>query len=257
MGENIKWMEELRDNVKEKLPFYKSINLFHIVESTQDECKKLAFGGMEEGGIVLSSCQTKGRGRYGREWFSPAEKGLYLSILLRPSFSPQWWPTITLTAGLSLAETIEEVFGVKPQLKWPNDCLINQKKVAGILAEGEPENGFVILGCGVNLEGSRDDFPEELKDFATSFEQSFNISVNKTLWTFKFLEIFYRNYISFKETKSIDIKKWLKYCQTIGKKVITEKGEGIMKGINPNGALIIEKKDGEIVEIISGEVKFI
>jgi BirA family biotin operon repressor/biotin-[acetyl-CoA-carboxylase] ligase len=140
-----------------------------VCDSTNDEAKELAARGAAHGTVVTARSQRAGRGRHGRSWYSPEHENLYYSCILRPACEPSAAPPITLAAGLAVADAIEAATGQKPGLKWPNDVLLQGRKLAGILAETSmrgPRLEYVIVGIGVNL-GTRA-FPDELRDLATS-----------------------------------------------------------------------------------------
>ena len=140
--------------------------------STNDMAKDLADFGVPEGTVVLAEEQTSGKGRYRRHWFSSPGKGLYLSVILRPK-QPEI-SLLTLSAGLAVAEALRDVLGVKVCLKWPNDLLWEGKKLGGILSEssyfGQKLN-YVVVGIGLNISHSEEDFPPGLRDSAISLKQ--------------------------------------------------------------------------------------
>lgn len=149
----------------------RDIRVFRETTSTNDSTERLARDGVAEGVVVFAESQTKGRGRLGRRWSSPAGKGLWFSILLRPKISPQAVTQITIASAVSLRRAIKNVTGLTPEIKWPNDLLLNGLKIAGILTElsSEPDAiKHVILGIGVDVNLTSEDFPEELRTVATS-----------------------------------------------------------------------------------------
>lgn len=144
---------------------------FKEIDSTNRYCKELAAAGAQEGLVVIADKQSAGRGRLGRSFFSPEEKGIYMSILLRPEIELQRSVLITSMAAVAVARAIETLSGIPAKIKWVNDVFINNKKVCGILTEAgiDAEKGsldYAVLGIGVNV-GTME-FPEELKDIATS-----------------------------------------------------------------------------------------
>ncbi|MEO7675021.1 MAG: biotin--[acetyl-CoA-carboxylase] ligase [Pyrinomonadaceae bacterium] len=142
---------------------------FDTIDSTNTEAMKQARLGVGEGLCISSLQQTAGRGRHGRNWISEKDAGLYFSIILRPKFEMRHLPLITLMAGVAVHDTLAEL-GLKPDIKWVNDILINDKKIAGILAEtAETSKGLaVVVGIGINIRTSN--FPPEIADTATSIE---------------------------------------------------------------------------------------
>lgn len=145
------------------------LRAYHSVPSTQTLARTWAEAGAPAGAVVLADHQTAGRGRRGRAWTALPGRALLFSVVLRPCLPPARWPEIALAAGCAVAEGIESVAGVAPQLKWPNDVLLGGRKVAGILAEGVVgRTPVVILGVGVNVSQPDGAWPPELHDRATA-----------------------------------------------------------------------------------------
>ena len=149
----------------------KMIHYYYEVESTNNEAKQAAARGVPEGCIVVAESQSGGRGRVARGWFSPAGKGIWLSVVLRPPFLPHHAPKCTLLAAVAVTRAIRQVTNLPCGIKWPNDILLNGKKLAGILTEMSAEMdaiNYVVIGLGINVNIAYDDFPEELRSIATS-----------------------------------------------------------------------------------------
>ncbi len=149
------------------------IHFFESIPSTNTLAKKLAENGALHGTAVIAANQTEGRGRLGKNWHSIACKGLYCSIIVRPRLGVQDYPKITLAAGLGVALAVDRITDGFSQLKWPNDIFLDGKKCGGILTESsalnEPEaQRFAVIGIGLNLSASLEDFPEDLRDKVTS-----------------------------------------------------------------------------------------
>lgn len=146
------------------------LHCFEEVASTSDVAKQLAEEGAAHGEAVIAERQTAGRGRRGRVWVSPPGRNLYLSVVLRPDLPPQRAPELTLVASVALCDVVRQA-GVEAGIKWPNDLLAHERKIAGILTElaAEPDGvHWVVLGMGVNLNARSEDFPEDLREQATS-----------------------------------------------------------------------------------------
>src|ERR1700744_4980705 len=151
----------------------RDIRVFKETTSTNDVVEKLARDGVKEGVVVFAESQTRGRGRLGRKWVSPANKGLWFSILLRPVLRPQEMTQLTVASATALRRAIIAETGLRPEIKWPNDLLINGKKVAGILTELSAESDrvkHIILGIGVDVNLGAAEFPQELRKIATSLK---------------------------------------------------------------------------------------
>lgn len=163
--------------------FFRELQILSEIDSTNRFLKEQAVQGALEGTVVLAERQSAGRGRLGRSFFSPGEKGIYMSVLLRPEMELQQSVRITSMAAVAVARAIERVSGIPAQIKWVNDVFLNQKKVCGILTEAgiNYEQGkldYAVVGIGVNV--GKMEFPEELKEIATSVsnECGRNISRN-------------------------------------------------------------------------------
>ena len=162
------------------------IELFDCLPSTNREAVQLAQADVEHGTVVVAESQTAGRGRLSRTWFSPPGINLYCSIILRTARPPErlteWLSWLPLVSALAAAEAIEQVSSIHVSVKWPNDLLISERKVGGILCEsgtGARSDPFQIIGIGINVNGGQDDWPADLRDSATSIRQERNVLVDR------------------------------------------------------------------------------
>ena len=162
------------------------IELFDCLPSTNREAVQLAQADVEHGTVVVAESQTAGRGRLSRTWFSPPGINLYCSIILRTARPPEriteWLSWLPLVSALATAEAIEQVSSIHVSVKWPNDLLISERKVGGILCEsgaGSRSDPFQIIGIGINVNGGQDDWPADLRDSATSIRQERKILVDR------------------------------------------------------------------------------
>lgn len=162
------------------------IELFDSLPSTNREAVQLAQAEVEHGTVVAADSQTAGRGRLSRTWFSPPGANLYCSIILRAARPPErlteWLSWLPLISALAAAEAIEQVSSLHVSVKWPNDLLISERKVGGILCEsgaGMRSDPFQIIGIGINVNGERDDWPDDLRSLATSIWQERKIVVDR------------------------------------------------------------------------------
>ena len=147
------------------------IQVLESVVSTQEEAKRLAEGGAQEGTTVFAEEQTGGRGRLGRKWFSPRGKGIWMSVVLRPKLPLMLTPQLTLLAGVAVCKAIRQVTGVEAGIKWPNDLLAGDRKICGILLESSLREGelhYCIAGIGISANMLEDDYPDFLRKIATS-----------------------------------------------------------------------------------------
>jgi len=174
------WVEEFRIARQGKL-IGREILFFEQIDSTNIEARARALQGAPEGMVILAEAQSQGKGRLGRSWISPAGINLYLSVILRPAMALERVPMITLMAGIASAKALKRVTGLEVKIKWPNDLLIQGKKVAGILTEAEPGNQFIILGIGVNVNWPRAEMPLELQATATSLLAEKGVKFSRAL----------------------------------------------------------------------------
>lgn len=236
----------------------KNVLHFETIDSTNDYAKKIG-NELRDGSVIISEEQTKGKGRLGRVWESKAGEGIWMSIILKPNIIPNKAPFITLIAGASIVKALN-ILGVDAKIKWPNDITINNKKLSGILTElyAEIERvNYIVVGIGMNVKDT--DFEEELKDKATSlYKENYNVSridiVKEILCQFEKL---YLDYIEKDDKKEVlDICR--QYSAIINKEIYVIKNDQKELvdciGINEEGNLIIKNKDGNLEEIMSGEV---
>lgn len=230
------------------------------IDSTNNKAKELAREGAEEGLLVVADKQTSGKGRLGRNWESPAGTGIWMSLILRPKILPQYASQITLIAGLCMCETLKAMTGLEASIKWPNDVVINRKKICGILTEMSAEMegiNYIILGIGVNVNMTV--FPEELP-YASSLALEGGMEYSRKAIIDDFLERFEKDYNSYKQTPNLaGIKeRYEQNCITLHKKVkLIKNAEEIIAeaiGITMDGALKVQYEDDIIEDIVSGEV---
>lgn len=235
---------------------------FDTIGSTNIEAKKNSDEEDAHGTVVISEEQVSGRGRLGRQWVSPKYKGIWMSIILKPDLSPMDAVKLTQIAAAAVALASAEL-GIKALVKWPNDIVVNHKKVCGILTEMNAELTkihYVIVGIGINVNIDDQDFPEDIKSIATSLKIESKNEVNRQKLTGKILsqfEILYNKFI-----KENDIEASVKICREysalLGKEILVISREGNIPAkaldIDEAGRLIVQYDDGTIEKLISGEV---
>ena len=242
----------------------KEIHYFREVDSTNEVAKRLAHEGAPEGTVVIAELQEKGKGRGGKPWISPIG-GAWMSIILRPDTLPMNAPQLTFTAGVAAAKTIKEEYGLEVGIKWPNDILIENKKVCGILTEistGKDSIDYIIAGIGIDANVDLDLLPPDLREETTSLKSELEEEISRMILVRKFLENFENMYNEFNRGNFQKIlQKWRKYSKTIGSNVEISKGTEIVQGeavgVTREGALILELKDGSLRKIISGECRHV
>ncbi|MEI6831127.1 MAG: biotin--[acetyl-CoA-carboxylase] ligase [Candidatus Omnitrophota bacterium] len=236
----------------------KKINYFDYLVSTMNLAMQLGIQQAGNGTLVLAESQTKGRGRLGRSWFSPKYKGIYLSLILRPKITPVASPILTLLTAVSICEAVKEVTDLDVQIKWPNDILIHNKKLAGILTEMNAEVdkvNFVVIGIGLNVNNDR----KSLIAGATSLKEQVGRTISRILVLQELLRRIEKNYSLLEDKGSeIIIDKWRSFTITLGRRVKVycqnKHVEGQATDIDQDGGLLIRKDSGIIQKVMSGDV---
>ena len=260
MPTNIK-VGQLQDGLRTKR-LGTSILFCHEITSTNEWAKELATYGAQEGTVVIAETQTKGRGRLDREWLSPVG-GLWFSLILRPKLHPADAVKLTFVAGLAVTEVLHEIFGLDAETKWPNDVLVNGKKICGVLTEmnttGESVN-FVVVGIGVNANFDVEKaFPKELIGVATSLENEVRRKVGLEELFRCLLEKLENLYeLLMKEGFNPILEEWKGYAGFLGRLVhvtsATERLSGLALDVDHDGALVVRLKDERIRRIFVGDV---
>jgi BirA family transcriptional regulator, biotin operon repressor / biotin---[acetyl-CoA-carboxylase] ligase len=238
------------------------LHYFSQIGSTNSHARELAENGAAEGEIVVAEAQTQGRGRLSRRWESPPFANLYLSVILRPHLPPRRAPQLTLTAAVSLAETVASFLPNPPAIKWPNDILIDGRKVAGILTEAACDAArieYVILGIGLNVNYRRDAMPEELRERATSLADATGEYVPRERLFARLIHDLDRCYGELEEAGFESLRpRWKAYFGLRGRKVCVEHNGQRIFGraidIDSEGGLIVEDDRGESRTIVAGDV---
>lgn len=233
------------------------------VDSTNIAAFKLALAGEPEGTCVIAESQSKGKGRLGRKWFSPIEKNIYLSLVARPHVHPSVVYPITFLSSLAVYDTIEALTGEKPTLKWPNDVLMNGRKVCGTLLELSTEADmvrFVIIGMGFNVNMDADELDDEIRQKASSLAMETKKLYERALVCGMLLSNLEKYYLRFKQEGEREIcRVWEERASIKGKYMeINQMGEsykGVAEGIDNDGAILLNI-DGKIKKIIAGDVSF-
>jgi BirA family biotin operon repressor/biotin-[acetyl-CoA-carboxylase] ligase len=236
------------------------IHHFETIASTNDLAKELGARGAPEGSLVVAEAQQAGRGRLGRQWDSPRSVGLYVSLLLRPPLPPMDMPQITLTTAVAAVRALQRAAGLRPSIKWPNDLLVDGKKVGGILTEMETESDqirYLALGLGLNINNA--DFPPELAFTATSLFLAAGRTFSRVAILKAWLEEFESLYERFLARDfSRILAEWKTYAVTLGHKVQVRQGQHLIRGkavdVDKDGALLVEQQEGLIIRVISGEI---
>jgi BirA family biotin operon repressor/biotin-[acetyl-CoA-carboxylase] ligase len=255
--------EELRNGLATRV-IGREIRYFAETDSTNRQAYGCGESGAAEGLVVIADRQSAGKGRMGRTWASPSGVNLYLSVLLRPPLPPQAAPQLTFVSTLAVSRAIALVSKLEPTHKWPNDVLIDGCKVAGLLNEMSAESDlirFVVLGIGVNLNMTAEQFPADLRMPATSLLLAGGEPVSRALFARTLLEqldSLYREYLN--KGPAPILAAWEARCDLVGKPVAVDEGRGVtvhgvVAGIDRDGALLLTRAGGDTVRILAGDVR--
>lgn len=241
----------------------RQVHYFETVESTNTLALEMGQAGAATGTVLVAETQTKGRGRLGKAWCSPPGKGLYCTVLLRPEISVHHLPRITLAAGLAAARAIDELSGQQSGIKWPNDVLIQGRKVAGILAECALAGGewpVVALGVGINLGTKLEQFPEELRLTASSLLLASGRGIAQGLMLVTLLRWIEEMMDRLERADFVGIlDEWRKKDATVGQWLtwLTNDGRavrGVSLGTDQEGLLMIRDRAGKDHHVLSGDI---
>lgn len=246
----------LTDEMKPKI----KIDIRECVGSTNDELKALALKEEAEGYVLLSRCQTSGKGRLGRSFFSPHSTGVYMSLLLRPACRPQEAVLITTAAAVCVCRALEKAGAGNPQIKWVNDIFLNGRKVCGILTEAGFGSGgsrldYAVLGVGLNMYAPKDDFPVSLQSVAGA---AFSVEEESRSNRFvaEFLNEFFEVYSELSHRKYIE--EYRKRCFVLGQKINIVSGSSTTPAmaidVDENCNLVAETENGERIVLGTGEI---
>ena len=234
---------------------------YETLASTNLQAKLDAENGADEGTLIVADMQTAGRGRKGRSWSSPGGTNVYFSLILKPDYAAELTFAVTLVMGMAVAEGIRETCGVDAGIKWPNDIVVNGKKVCGMLAEMSVEREFIhyiVIGVGINVGDQ--EFPPEIAETATALWKECGQKVSRSQLVVNVMKAFEAGYKVFRNNKSF-AGLMDKYNEMLVNKdrevrVLDPKGEfsGISRGVNEKGELLVEREDGTVTEVYAGEV---
>ncbi len=243
--------------------FGRRLKLLEVTSSTQEEARLLAEQGAQEGTLVIAEEQTGGRGRQGRKWFSPAHKGVWMSLLMRPKHPLSFAPKLTLLTAVAVCRAIRKVTGVDAGIKWPNDLLVQGKKVCGILIESVGEDEMIkycIAGIGIDVNVELAELPPELRTTATSLKIESGKTQSRARLIAAVMNELEQLYNLYEEEGFAPIRHlWEALSVTLGKRVTvkTPQGElgGIAEALDESGALVLLDDTGKTITIFSGDVQ--
>ncbi len=245
----------IRDIVHEVL-------LFDEVSSTNDIALEMAGNGMPEGLAILAESQTAGKGRQGRDWFSPSGKNIYMSLLLRPSVQMREYPLFSPIAALGVIKGIKTFTGLDVGIKWPNDLMLANKKVGGLLLVSGGAGGYaqpLVIGLGLNVNLNQDEFPKDLQGIATALKIPLKASIDRSTLIMKLIDAISAEIHRLENGEIQDIMHEVRtHCITLGKRVRVSTArqvfEGQAEGLSDDGALQIRLGDHSMRSILMGDI---
>lgn len=254
--------EEVVPGLRTKVFGQKDYFYLQEVDSTNNYAKMLAADGYPEGTAVVAEQQTAGRGRRGRSWHSRPGEGIYLSLILRPVLPLNEISRVTLAAAVAVVEVLKREARLASGIKWPNDILVNGKKITGILTEAVTDiDGveYIIVGIGINVNNSAADFPQEFRDTATSVREEVKQKVSRIKLLQGLLEYWESNYQQILNGEfNIILEKVRSLSLAIGRDVLIDSVNGAVAGraidIDNHGFLMVRDAHGNIHHVMSGEI---
>lgn len=249
-------------HLPEDFPWKGSIHHFKTIDSTNTRAKQIAAQGAPHGTVLIADSQTGGRGRMGRSFHSPAGSGIYLSVILRPQCHASQLMHLTCATAVAMCEAVASVCGVRPGIKWTNDLVFGNRKLGGILTEvsldAQGNAAYAVVGIGINCTQETSDFPEDIRNIATSLKLSTQMSIDRSQVIASMLlhmESISNNLLG---QKAQIMAQYRRDCITVGQDISVIAGETIRHGtalsVDEEGALIVRFSDGQIEAVNSGEV---
>jgi len=253
--------EKILSYIHAECPWRDTLHWFDSIDSTNTQAAQLAKQGAPHGTVLIAGHQTGGKGRLGRSFLSPAGMGVYLSVILRPRCAPAELMHLTCAAAVAMCEAVEQCAGVRPSIKWTNDLVFGKKKLGGILtalncsADGTSVD-YAIIGIGINCRQAQ--FPDELKDIATSLSAVCGKDIDPHTLAAKMVEYLASmdEMLFAEKTRLMDTYR--ANCITLGKDIVLLRGDekryGKALDLDEDGALLVEFSDGHTETVSSGEV---
>ena len=242
-------------------PWRGNIHHFTTIDSTNTQAKRMAAAGAPHGTVLVADAQTAGRGRLGRTFHSPADAGVYLSLILRPQLLPGQLMHLTCAVAVAMCDAVEQTIGLRPHIKWTNDLVAQRKKLGGILTElSVGKNGLVdyaVIGIGINCNQLPEDFPEEIADIATSCRILCGQAAHRPALIARMVEALEQMSRNLSDSHTT-LARYRKDCITIGQKISVLRADDIRHGtaldVDESGALMVLFEDGHTEAVSSGEV---
>lgn len=254
--------EKIIQNLRESCPWQDSLLWFDSIDSTNTRARELAKQGAAHGTVLIADHQTGGRGRRGRSFHSPSGSGIYMSVILRPGCKPQEIMHLTCAAAVAMCDAVENSAGFRPGIKWTNDLVYGQRKIAGVLTElGFDAKGnvdFAVVGIGINCCQQKADFPEDIRSIAGSLSSVSGQIVDRAKVAAAMMDALHHMDAELLTGKAHILNRYRQNCITLGKEISLVCGDKIRHGtaldIDGDGALVVRFPDGNTEAVNSGEV---
>lgn len=255
-------LQKILNHLSQDNPWREQIQFYDTITSTNDVLKQLALQNAPNGTVLVADSQTGGRGRLGRTFLSPSGVGIYLSVLLRPCCMPMELMHLTCACACAACSAIEQSAGFRPGVKWTNDIVFNNRKLAGILTElGLKQDGstaYAIIGIGINCAQRPEDFPPDIREIAGSLKMASGREIDRALVAAKMIDAFCDMSQVLLTNKKQIMERYRRDCITLGQEVSLVRGDEILHGkaldVDEEGALIVKYRDGTVETVNSGEV---
>lgn len=253
--------EEIKSSLNSKI-IGREIMFFDTLNSTNTSAMEFAEKGCPEGTVIIADSQTSGKGRLGRKWLSPPGKNLYMSIILRPAFSPRDAAVVTLMSAVACASSIKRLSAIPISIKWPNDIIVSNKKLGGILTEIKADMDkifYAVVGIGININLTVEEMPADIKGIATSIKNETGSAISRTQAALEILKELDKWYcLLLMSGKKPIIQEWRLLSSTIGCAVKVTVGDkifaGVAEDIDEEGMLLVKQPDNSMKKISSGDV---
>lgn len=253
---------EIMDGLKTRIFGRAGTTYFRQIDSTNLRAKEMAAQGAPHGTLIVAEHQTQGRGRRQRTWFSPLQQGIYASLILRPTIVPMQAPRMTLLAAVAVADTLNALTPLPARIKWPNDILVQGRKIAGVLTEISTSMDtvdYMVVGLGLNVNIPPADFPDEVRKQATSILAETGASFSRLRLLRGYLEHFEYHYDIFMNIGFDPVmQRWKSLTEMLGRRVSVEiigrQYVGEVRDLDQDGFLILQDDDGQTCRIFSGDV---
>ncbi len=255
--------DQILSLLPEDHPWRNNIHWFNSIDSTSDRARTLALNGALHGTVLIAEQQTNGHGRMGRNFYSPAGNGIYMSLILRPDCTAESLMHLTCSVAVAICNAIEEATGLRPGIKWTNDLVYKGRKLGGILTglymqPGENYVHHAIIGIGINCNQSPEDFPSQLQNIAGSLSVACKKAVDRPVIAASMIRALYRMDQMLLQKKETLINAYKADCITLGQRIVVSCGDNRRYGkaldIDSDGGLIVYFEDGLTETVTSGEV---